>query len=557
MMKAKAVAEVRPLTGSAGAEGSDRTGAVVELVHAASELVRLDGERAFDAFRTGDSRWRQDETYIFVLALDGTMVVHPDPALEHTRQLDLTDVNGKPIIRGLIDAAVASQDGGWYHYQWLVPGGLLPRWKSSYVRLVTAPSGTRYVVGCGIYTERMEPSFVVDAVAAAVADVERDGEAAFTRLRDPAGPYLVRDSYVFVADMHGVELVNPAFPTLEGRDLTGVTDAAGRYVVREMLELVRTRGEGWIDYLWPRPGESLVTRKTAYVRGATMQGRPVIVGCALYLPEAPQPSTGRRMTAAKLMALVRDAGSLLEERGEAAYAEFRMPDSRWRNDGTYLFALTMDGRRAFHAEEPETEGQDDRDRVDVLGRPIVRMILEAGASPSGEGWVHYMYPEPGRLYPAWKSAFVRRVTYPSGKPHVVGSGIYGLQLDRGFVEDIVDQAARLVERRGRDAFPALRDRRGPYVFMDTYVFVVSPEGVELVNPAAPSLEGRNNIELRDLDGRAVVRDEIAAAMQDGRAWVDLSWFRPGDNTPARKLTYVRRVDARGETFIVGSGIYAP
>jgi signal transduction histidine kinase len=80
---------------------------------------------------------------VFVLEPKGKMRVHPDPELEGKSELDLKDVNGKPIIRGIIGAATAlpSKPEGWYHYQWPVPGGLLPRWKSTYARLVTAPSG--------------------------------------------------------------------------------------------------------------------------------------------------------------------------------------------------------------------------------------------------------------------------------------------------------------------------------------------------------------------------------------------------------------------------------
>jgi signal transduction histidine kinase len=91
--------------------------------------------------------------------------------------------------------------------------------------------------------------------------------------------------------------------------------------------------------------------------------------------------------------------------------------------------------------------------------------------------------------------------------------------------------------------------------MDTYVFVDDPSGVELVNPVVPSLEGRNLLSLKDLSGKAVVKDEIAAAMQHGGAWLECYWYRPGDNVPAKKLTYVKKVQSGAETFIVGSGIY--
>src|SRR6478672_10654076 len=131
---------------------------LVALVKDASELVRTKGEGAFTELRIPGSRWRKQETYIFVLDPQGNMLLHADPAMEGKNQLDLKDINGRPIIRGLIGAATRFPDKpeGWYHYEWNVPGGLLPRWKSSYVRLVKAPSAKTYIVGSGIYNDRME-----------------------------------------------------------------------------------------------------------------------------------------------------------------------------------------------------------------------------------------------------------------------------------------------------------------------------------------------------------------------------------------------------------------
>jgi len=130
-----------------------------------------------------------------------------------------------------------------------------------------------------------------------------------------------------------------------------------------------------------------------------------------------------------------------------------------------------------------------------------------------------------------------------------------MQMDRPFIEDVVNRAAALVAARGKDAFSELRDKKGPFLFMDTYVFVMSADGTELVNPAQPSLEGTNLMNLRDLEGKAVAMEEIAAASKDGIAWVDCYWFKPGTNLPAREQAYVRKVDARGETYFVGSAVY--
>ena len=140
----------------------DETRDLVRLVEEASELVRRRGEAAFADFREDGTRWRRGETYVFVLDPDGSMLVHADRAMEGTNQIGLTDIKGKPIVRGLLGAATQFPDKpeGWYHYEWPVPGGLFARWKSSYVQLVAAPSGKRYVIGSGVYLIRLVgPSF--------------------------------------------------------------------------------------------------------------------------------------------------------------------------------------------------------------------------------------------------------------------------------------------------------------------------------------------------------------------------------------------------------------
>jgi len=531
---------------------------LMALVTDATELVRTKGEAALSEFRVSGSRWRQGETYIFVLDPKGNMLVHPDPALEGKNELDLKDTNGKPIIRGLLGAAmtVPGKPEGWYHYEWPVPGGLLPRWKSSYVRLVTAPSGHRYVVGSGTYNDQMERTFVVDAVKAAVGQIEKQGTAAFPLFHDPTGPFIAKDAYIFVFDRNGIDLVNPGFPNLEGRNLLDLKDAQGKPLIREMFKVVETSGSGWVDYMWPKPGENVSTQKSAYVSKAKMGDQWVLVGSGVYLADAPKAApVAKKMTAPELMTLVRDAAAVFEQQGEQAYAEFRKPGSKWLHDDIYFFVWTTDGIRVFHAADPGLEGRNERELKDIQGRPFGKMFLDVGGSPSGEGWVHYMYPEPGNIFPMWKSSFIKRVAFPSGKEHIIGCGIYNMQMDKAFITDVVNRAAALVAERGKDAFGQLRDRKGPFVFMDTYVFIEAPDGTELVNAGHPSLEGKNLIGVKDVKGKEVVQDEIALAMKEGSGWLDLYWYKPGQNTPTRKQTFVRKVQKGQDTYIVGSGVY--
>jgi hypothetical protein len=90
--------------------------------------------------------------------------------------------------------------------------------------------------------------------------------------------------------------------------------------------------------------------------------------------------------------------------------------------------------------------------------------------------------------------------------------------------------------------------------MDTYVFMLSPDGTELVNPAQPGLEGRNLMEVKDLTGKATVREEIAAALRDGRAWIDTVLVQAGHEHAGAQAGVRPPRSIRYETYVVGSGL---
>jgi signal transduction histidine kinase len=534
------------------------TDQVAALVKEATKLVQEKGENAFAELRKPESHWRQGDTYVFVLDPAGNMLVHPDPELEGKNNMELKDVNGKPIIEGLIAAATAlpEKSDGWYHYEWPVPGGILPRWKSTYVHKVTDPAGKTYIVGCGVYNDRMEKEFITDMVKDAVGLIEKNDTNAFRIFRDPANRFMAKDAYIYVIDTNGLDLVNPGFPSLEGRNLMDMKDTKGTMLVREMFQKVKTDGSGWVDYMWPKPGENASTQKSSYVSRANTKNGWVLVGCGAYLADAPHTVVDSAvLTATELMTLVRDAAKVFEQKGEKAYPEFREKDTKWFRDNTYFFVWTLDGKRVFHAADPSSEGQDVRDLKDVLSKPFGAMMLGTANSPQGEGWVHYMWPEPGDIFPTWKSSFVKKVSFPSGKTYLVGCGIYNMEMDKAFIEDVVNHAAVLVSAKGKEAFGELRDKKGPYVFMDVYVFVDDPNGVELVNPAQRSIEGKNIMDMKDAKGVLLVKNYIDAAMTKGDAWVQYTWYKPGSNVPTLKHSFVKKVTHGEDTYILGAGFY--
>lgn len=261
-----------------------------------------------------------------------------------------------------------------------------------------------------------------------------------------------------------------------------------------------------------------------------------------------------KLTADQVTRVVADAVKLLQEKGESAFPEFKKEVERWEDGDTYIFVLDTDGNMIIHP-DPALEGKNEINLKDMIGRPIVKMFIERTSDKDGVNWVHYMWPRPNGIFPTWKSTFVRRVAAPSGKTYIVGCGIYNMKMEDDFIVDEVNEASALIGQKGRAAFDTLRDKTGPFIFLDTYIFVDTPDGTELVNGGFPGIEGKNIVNFKDVNGKYLVRDYINLALKDGEGWIKYFWPKPGSDEPSEKRTYVKKVKSGGETFIVGCGAY--
>jgi methyl-accepting chemotaxis protein len=107
-------------------------------------------------------------------------------------------------------------------------------------------------------------------------DAQRRALATLAPLRDG------NDDYFFVTDQHPVMLLHPTVGLI-GRDLTGTRDPGGKPLFVEMVRIVQTRGAGFVDYLWPKPGHDQPVPKISFVKGFQPWGW--LVGTGLYLDD--------------------------------------------------------------------------------------------------------------------------------------------------------------------------------------------------------------------------------------------------------------------------------
>jgi signal transduction histidine kinase len=260
---------------------------LVALVEEAAKLMEQKGEAAFSEFGRKGSKWFSDPYYLFVYEPDGTCVFHPlQPDWIGKNMSELRDMNGKPMVQVVAQVSNrAEKDASdWVFYLWPDKTQLIPQWKSAYVRKVVAPSGKTYALGSGVYDIKMEKTFVEERVRMAGELLESQGkDVAFRKFRDPASPFVFLGTFVFVLGTNGHAIVDPAFPTQTGRDLSQFEDAVGRRPVQQILEKLRSADEAWVQYLWPKPGSSVPSRKLVYVRKACAGDETFIVGSDFFL----------------------------------------------------------------------------------------------------------------------------------------------------------------------------------------------------------------------------------------------------------------------------------
>jgi len=116
----------------------------------------------------------------------------------------------------------------------------------------------------------------------AAALIDKNGKAAFAEFRKPDSEWFHGTTYLFAYDLKGNVLLNPAFPKREGTNVVGQKDAKGKLFHDEIIKTAELRGSGWVDYMFPKPGQTELSQKWTFVKKVTLDGVPGLVGSGFY-----------------------------------------------------------------------------------------------------------------------------------------------------------------------------------------------------------------------------------------------------------------------------------
>jgi len=108
------------------------------------------------------------------------------------------------------------------------------------------------------------------------AGVEKAGED-FTA-KD--GKWQDKDLYVFVQKLDGTMVAHGGNKGLVGKNHFELKDANGKLFVKEMIEVAKSKGSGWVDYMWTSPATKKVEAKSTFI--VKIPGFDGYIGVGIY-----------------------------------------------------------------------------------------------------------------------------------------------------------------------------------------------------------------------------------------------------------------------------------
>jgi methyl-accepting chemotaxis protein len=106
------------------------------------------------------------------------------------------------------------------------------------------------------------------------ADAQKQALAALSGLR------YSKTEYFWVNDMNARMVHHPIKPQLDGKDVRDMKDPNGVFLFQEFVRTAQDKGEGFVHYQWPKPGEQAAVDKVSFVKAYAPWGW--VVGSGVY-----------------------------------------------------------------------------------------------------------------------------------------------------------------------------------------------------------------------------------------------------------------------------------
>jgi signal transduction histidine kinase len=116
----------------------------------------------------------------------------------------------------------------------------------------------------------------------------------------------------------------------------------------------------------------------------------------------------------------------------------------------------------------------------------------------------------------------------------------------------VKKGIAFIKSQGRDkGYAEISNKQGQFIDRDLYLVVYGLDGTVRAHGANDKMIGKNLIELKDVDGKAFVKERVELAQAKGTFWQDYKFTNPVSRKIEPKQMYCERL----EDSVVCGGIY--
>jgi cytochrome c len=124
-----------------------------------------------------------------------------------------------------------------------------------------------------------DPADAIAMVDKGVAYMQKNGKDALIREVNNKNPEFMKgDIYLAVRALDGTQLAHPKNPKLVGKNLVVLPDADGKLFRKEIVELAKAKGKGWVDYRYNNPTTNEIEKKSTYL----VKSGDVIIEAGIY-----------------------------------------------------------------------------------------------------------------------------------------------------------------------------------------------------------------------------------------------------------------------------------
>ncbi len=469
-----------------------------------------------------DPSWRVGEMYIRIFDSNG--YCYCDGFEKDTLWKNFA-VENDAFIKRITEAG---KTGGFINFKWN------NSYMRSFLKNVTIGNKT-FIVSAGFYPT--SPVYVVqELVNSAIEYLKKTSFMELKeRISNPTGIFVRGDIHLELYAFDGTCVANGDQLAFIGQNLIDAVTGDGKYLVREIIHIAQTKGEGWYAFR----GQSGNEPARVFVKKIIdpKDGAPYALICGYY--------TG--VTDKTVMNLVKEAANFLKANGrDIAFREFNTQNEKFVKGNVNIFVYDMKGNMVADGKNPAFVGLNLVNTRDAEGRYVTKQILDM-ANTFGKGWVT------NALSNTYQVAYCEKVKVEDGD-FVIGAAYFPVSKE-SFMRFMIDDAVLYFENHSvEESLHKFISKDSSFLRGDLNIFVYTVDGICLADGLNLNKIWANDLEAKDENGVKVLERIIATAKTGG------GFLKFKLNNATCNIYIYKAIDKAGknskpEEYIIGSGYF--